>query len=635
MCGICGVASPTPLPAQRARLDRMNETLVHRGPDSGGIFLEDGAGIAARRLAIIDLETGDQPLTNEDGSIAVVQNGEIYNYRELRDQLVRSGHRFRTRGDTEVLAHLYEERGLAFAEPLRGMFAVAVVDRRRRRVVLARDRFGIKPLYYRLAGRTLSFASELKALLSQPDVSRELDPCALEAFLTFSFVPAPLSIFRDIRKLPPGSVLSWEAQSGSEVSIEQFSAPVPATPDEMRRERVEDLAEELRERLRDSVRAHLVSDVPVGILLSGGIDSSTLTALACQIGGRVDTFTIGFEERGFDERSRARLVAERYDTNHHEAVLHPDAVELLPALAETFDEPFGDSSAIPTFLVSRLAREHVKVVLTGEGGDELFGGYDLYSGHALARTLAPVASLLRPLADRLPASTGRASSLDSRAKRFAHGAGLAALERHCAWRSIFTAEERNALFRRELQVGPRPIDLLRESYDASAGADDLARLMSVDLRLFLADDMLVKTDRATMAHSLEARTPLLDSVVSDLALRLPSELHVRRLGKKRLFRRAVAPLLPREVMRGPKRGFSLPVGAWLRGPLAPIVQETLAPERVRKQGFFETTAVTALVEAHASGRVDNSRKLWALLTFSLWLDRYGEGPVPSPVPTHH
>jgi asparagine synthase (glutamine-hydrolysing) len=335
MCGICGLVSLNGAPADRALLERMNDSLVHRGPDSDGVFVEGGTGIAARRLAIIDLQTGDQPLTNEDGSVVVVQNGEIYNYRELRASLEGKGHRFRTSGDTEVLAHLYEERGPRFAEDLRGMFAVAVWDVRRRRLVLARDRFGIKPLYYRLTGETLSFASELKALLRQPDFPREIDSDAVDAFLAFSFVPAPLSIFRAARKLPPGSVLVWDADRGADVAIERYAKPRPAPVDELRGEGEDELAEELRERLRDSVRAHLIADVPVGVLLSGGIDSCMLAALASESAGRVSTFTIGFDEREFDERALARLLASRYDTDHHELLVRPDAAALLPALAET------------------------------------------------------------------------------------------------------------------------------------------------------------------------------------------------------------------------------------------------------------------------------------------------------------
>ncbi len=628
MCGICGLVSLRGEPVDAALLGRMNDALLHRGPDSGGTHVDGAVGIAARRLSIIDLETGDQPLGNEDGSVTVVQNGEIYNFQELRDGLRAKGHTFRTKGDTEVMAHLYEERGTAFAEDLRGMFAVAVWDAKRRRLVVARDRFGIKPMYYRHTGTSLSFASELKALLEQPDFSREIDPEAVDAYLAFSFVPAPYSIFREARKLPPGSVLIWDADRPTDVRIERYARPRPAPTSELRRGSEEELAEELRERLRDSVRAHLIADVPVGVLLSGGVDSCTLAALASEVASPVRTFTIGFDDRGFDERSLARLVAERYGTDHHELLVRPDAVKLLPLLAATFDEPFADSSAIPTYLVSELARRHVKVALSGEGGDEFFGGYNYYAAHGLARRLAPVARLARPLVERLPTSTGKPSSFDWRAKRFVRSASLSTLHRHYAWKSVFTPEERMELAERDRRTDDAPLDLLREHYAATEGAaDEVARTMGVDLGLFMVDDMLVKTDRASMAHSLEARVPLLDPVVAELALALPTRMKVRGLSKKRLLRRAAEPLLPREILEGEKRGFVPPIGNWLRDELQGLTREALSPANLRRQGFFSPDAVGRLMDEHTAGRVDNSRKIWALLTFSLWHDRYADGSL--------
>jgi asparagine synthase (glutamine-hydrolysing) len=629
MCGICGLVALDGRRIDPGVLEEMNDTLLHRGPDSGGTHVDGAVGIAARRLSIIDLQTGDQPLSNEDGSVTVVQNGEIYNFQELRDDLRAKGHTFRTKGDTEVLAHLYEEKGPHFARDLRGMFAIAVWDAKRRRLVLARDRFGIKPLYYRQTPRSLSFASELKALLREPGFSREIDPDAVDAFLAFSFVPAPYSIFREARKLPPGSILVWEADGGSDVRIERYAKPRPVPAGEVRRESEDELAEELRERLRDSVRAHLIADVPVGVLLSGGVDSCTLAALASEVAAPVRTFTIGFDERGFDERDVARIVAERYGTDHHELLVRPDAVTLLPLLAATFDEPFADSSAIPTYLVSELARRHVKVALSGEGGDEFFGGYNYYAGHALARRLAPLAALARPIVERLPTSTGKPSSFDWKAKRFVRSARLSTLERHYAWKSVFTPEERTSLVRPERRPSQSPLDLLGEHYAATEdAADELARVMGIDLGLFMVDDMLVKTDRASMAHSLEARVPLLDPVVAELALALPTRMKVRGLAKKRLLRRAAEPLLPREVLEGEKRGFVPPIGTWLRNELQPLTREALSPANLRRQGFFRPEAVSELLDAHAAGRVDNSRKIWALLTFSLWSDRYADGAVP-------
>jgi asparagine synthase (glutamine-hydrolysing) len=626
MCGVCGVLSLNGASVDRTTLENMNQALLHRGPDSSGSFVQDGVGLAARRLAIIDLEGGDQPIANEDGTIHVVQNGEIYNYRELREELERGGHRLATRSDTEVLVHLYEDHGPRFVEKLRGMFAIALWDGRARRLVLARDRFGIKPLYYRLTGESLSFASELKALLRQPGFDREIDLNALETYLAFSFIPAPLTIFRGVSKLPPGSVLTWDTNQGERgPQIVSYARPGPVSAAEARTETEEELAEELLDRLRDSVRAHLIADVPVGVLLSGGIDSCTLAALASmESSAPVMTFSIGFDEPRFDERARARLVAERYGTDHHELVVRPDAVELLPKLAQVYDEPFADASAIPTFIVSKLARQHVKVALSGEGGDELFGGYDYYVGHLLAPRLRALARLARPFVERLPSSSAKASSLDHKAKRFVRGARLTPLERHYVWKEVFSPEGRTELFREDRRGELDPLELLRRRYDESEGCDELSRVMDVDLGIFLVDDMLVKTDRASMANSLEARVPFLDPVVSELALALPSRLKVRPFATKRLIRSAVARLLPKEIIEGKKQGFSIPVASWLRGELQPVAREVLSPERIRRQGFFKPETVTRMIDGHVSGRADFSRQLWALLVFSLWYDEYVE-----------
>src|SRR5437762_1311864 len=524
MCGICGIIGDT------GRLDKMSATLVHRGPDSDGSFVDGDVGLAARRLSIIDLETGDQPLSNEDGTVTVVQNGEIYNYEELRRELERAGHRFRTHGDTEVLAHAYEEWGERFAGRLRGMFAVALWDAPRRRLLLARDRFGIKPLYVRETGAGLEFASELRAL-----PRGEIDLDALEAFLAFNSIPAPLTIFRDVRKLRPGHVLVWEDGQTRE---ERYARPAP--------------------------------------------------------------------------------LPERRD---EEVVLRPDAALLLPALAEAFDEPFADSSALPTYLVSELASRHVKVALSGEGGDELFGGYYTYAADLLAARIGGLARLARPLVERLPSSTAKAS-FDYRAKRFVRAAQLPPLERHHGWKEIFSRDMRAELTVRRSPFDP--VDLLRARYEETSGADGLARLQDVDLGVYLVDDLLVKTDRASMAHSLEARVPYLDTVVTNLALALPTRHKVRGLAKKVLLRKAAEPLLPREIVHGKKRGFSIPAAAWLRGELEPFARETLSAETLRRQGYFEPSVVHRLLEDHVAGREDLSRQLWGLLAFTLWHERHVE-----------
>jgi asparagine synthase (glutamine-hydrolysing) len=613
MCGICGIASRGGA-VDPGRLEAMSATLVHRGPDADGSFLDDGVAFAARRLSIIDLEHGDQPLANEDGSVVVVQNGEIYNHEALHAELERAGHRFATRCDTEVLAHAYEEWGERFPERLRGMFALALWDARRRRLLLARDRFGIKPLYWSAENGELLFASELRAF-----PRGEVDLDALEAFLAFNAVPHPLSIFRGVRKLEPGDLLVWE---DGRVRIERFARPAPAPEDGLRRESAEELAAELRDRLRDSVRAHLVSDVPVGVLLSGGVDSGLLAALAAQeTSAPVRTFSIGFEEGSFDETADARLVAERYGTEHHELVLRPDAAQLLPALAEAFDEPFADSSALPTYLVSELAARDVKVALSGEGGDELFAGYYTYAADLLALRTAPLARLARPLVERLP-SSDRRLSFDYKAKRFVRAAHLPPLERHHGWKEIFSADARAELTGRSTSFDP--VDLLRGRFRETEGAELLARLQDVDLGVLMVADQLTKTDRASMAHSLEARVPFCDPAVAELALALPRRLRVRGLAKKVLLRKAAEPLLPAEIVRGKKRGFSIPAAAWLRGELEPFARDVLAPETLRRQGFFEPRAVTRLLDDHVAGREDVSRQLWGLLSFTLWHEAHVE-----------
>ena len=600
----------------------MSATLVHRGPDSDGAYVDGPVGLAARRLSIIDLEHGDQPLTNEDGTVVVVQNGEIYNHEELRRGLERAGHTFATRSDTEVIAHLYEEHGDAFASRLRGMFAIALWDASRRRLVLARDRFGIKPLVYRDDGNELLFASELRAL---PRGDVDLD--ALEAFFAFNSIPAPLTIFRGTRKLPPGHLLAWEDGA---VRLERYARPSPTPVGGQRHDDEAELVEELRGRLRDSVRAHLVSDVPVGVLLSGGVDSSVLAALAAEEGaGRLRTFSIGFEERSFDELADARLVAERYGTDHHELVLRPDAALLLPALADAFDEPFADSSALPTDLVSELAASHVKVALSGEGGDELFGGYHTYAADLLALRVGPVARLARPLVELLPSSSRRAS-LDYRAKRFVRAAHLPPLERHHGWKEIFSADARAELT--GARIAFDPVDLLRARFAETQGADLLARLQDIDLGLYLVDDLLVKTDRASMAHSLEARVPFLDTVVTNLALALPTRHKVRGLAKKVLLRRAAAPLLPERIVRGRKRGFSIPAAAWLRGALEPFAQDVLAADTLRRQGYVDPVVAHRYLDEHLAGKEDWSRQVWGLLALTLWHERH-VGRAPGALPS--
>jgi len=621
VCGICGLRPLDGAPPDRALLERMNARQRHRGPDGAGVHEERGVALAMRRLAIIDLQTGDQPLCNEAGDVVLVGNGEIYNYRALRRELLERGHELRTSGDLEPVVHLYEELGERCFERLRGMFALALWDRRAERLLLVRDRYGVKPLHWRSDGRTVAFASELKALAVDPAMPREIDPEALSLYLSYNCVPAPRTIYRGVRKLAPGHLLAVE--DGRVEERRWYARPLPPTPPRSDRP-VASWSEELLAVLDDSVRAHLESDVPVGVFLSGGVDSGALCALAARhVPGRVRTFSIGFRERSFDELADARRTAALYDTDHTELVVEPDVLTLLPRLAEVYDEPFGDSSAVPTYLVSELAGRDVKVTLSGEGGDEAFAGYEVY----VASRLAPLVDralprpvrhgVVEPVVRRLPASAERVS-LDYRAKRFLAALDREPLARHHGFKAIFTSEAKGRLLTDPAVAGLDPLDRLRPAWEEAVGLGPVARLQHVDTVTYLVDDLLTKTDRASMAHSLEARVPFVDDHVLDFAARVPDGLGIRRLRPKWLLRHAVAPLLPPEVVRGRKRGFSIPAPAWLRRDAAALVGDVLSAAEVRRQGVFRPEAVEGLVREHAAGRVDHSRPLWGLLMFGLW-----------------
>jgi asparagine synthase (glutamine-hydrolysing) len=506
------------------------------------------------------------------------------------------------------------------------MFALALWDSRAQRLLLARDRFGIKPLLYALDDRRLAFASELRALLELRDVPRDIDPEALEQYLAVNSVLGERTMLRAVRRLRPGHLLL--AGPGG-ARTERYARELPVPAGEVRTEPVAELAAELRERLRESVRAHLVADVPVGVLLSGGVDSGGLAALAArEQGGRLRTFSVGFEEASFDELDRARLVARRYGTEHRELVVGAEHASLLERVAGDADEPRGDATALPYWLVARLAARDVKVVLAGEGGDELFGGYPTYTADRLGARGAAAAAALAPLVERVPSSSRRLS-LDFRLRRLARGAGLGPLERHHAWKEIFSAAERAALLPRRWRGAGDPLALHRERYAETAGAEPIARLQDVDLGTFVADDLLIQSDRAGMAHGLEVRVPYLDPVVAELALALPVSARLRGLQTKPLLRAALAPLLPARVARGPKRGFCTPAAAWLRGPLRTLAADVLSPATLRRQGLLRPEAAAALLERHLTRREDVSRGLWALLALTLWHDAVLSRPASS------
>jgi asparagine synthase (glutamine-hydrolysing) len=623
MCGICGLVALDGRQVDPSGLDAMSRALEHRGPDEAGQHVDGPVALAARRLSIIDLEHGHQPIANEDGTVVVVQNGEIFNHEALREELRARGHRFATRCDTEVLVHAYEEDGPAFLERLRGMFAIALWDARQRRLLLARDPFGIKPLLWRAAGGVLSFASELKGLRGEPGFREEFDPDALEAYFATNSIPAPLSIFRGVHKLPPGHLLQW--QPGTDPVVRRWTRPAPVPASAVRGEDAATLAEELRGVLRDSVAAHLVSDVPVGVFLSGGIDSGALAALASeQVSEPLRTFSVGFEEQTFDERDGARAVATRIGADHHEIVLRAaDTAELLPRVVAAYDEPFGDSSMLPTYAVSELAARHVKVTLSGEGGDELFGGYQTYVAALLAPRFGKPARALLPLIERVPSSSRRVS-LDYKARRFARAATLGPVERLHGFKEILTPAARDGLLGTDGREDP--VDRLRARWAETEGAEHLARLQDLDEGIYLADDLLTKSDRASMAHSLEVRVPFCDVRVAAFAHALPTAMKVRRMRTKVLLREAVSPLLPDSVVHGPKRGFSIPAAAWLRGPLLNLALDALSPAALRSAGLVDPGVAGRLLDEHIARRDDHSRALWGLVCFSLWCQTAAAAP---------
>lgn len=622
MCGICGIAALQGDAAISAtRLEEMCEALRHRGPDDVGTFVEDRVGLAMRRLSIIDLAHGQQPMTNEAGDVVAIQNGEIFNHEYLAEGLRERGHRLRTRSDTEVLVHLYEEHGPSFVTELRGMFAIAIWDRRRRRLVLARDRFGVKPLLYAEAGGALAFSSELKSLLMWGEIDRTVSRSALRQYLRFNWVPGAETIFEGVRNLSPGHLLVFE--KGGSAQVIKFAEPTSPSANPAPAERGdEELTDELLGRLRDSVAAHLVADVPVGVLLSGGVDSSLLAALAAEQEAELQTFSIGFEDPRFNELPRARLVADRLGTDHHELIVDPDIAALMGRLVETFDQPLGDSSTLPTYLVSELAASHVKVTLAGEGGDELFGGYNAYAADFLSRFIGPVASLSEPLVRRLPDSRSR---YPDRAKRFARGAALPPVARHCSWLEVWSEQGISELLSGDPgpPIATDPLEVFDRRYAAAGRWNWLTRLQDLDVGTYLVDDLLMKADLASMAHSLEVRVPYLDPIVADFAYALPARKKIRRGQKKWLLKRAAADLVPAEILRAPKRGFSIPAAAWLRGELREYATDVLSGSTLERQGFFDPSVVHALFREHLDNREDHSRRLWGVLTFTLWAERYG------------
>jgi asparagine synthase (glutamine-hydrolysing) len=626
VCGIVGfvLARPDGRPEQTV-LKRMADRIAHRGPDDEGFVIRGPAALGIRRLKIIDLETGRQPMTGEDGTIWIVFNGEIYNYRELTTRLAAAGHTFRTRSDTEAIVHAWEARGPDALDDLEGMFGLAVWNDATQTLVLARDRLGIKPLYYAvLPDGGLVFASELKAMLEHPGVSRELDVEALSAYLAHEWVPAPRSMLKGVRKLPPGHRLIY---ARGEARVERWwdvrYAAVAEPEVEIQ------AAARLGAALDLAVRQHLLADVPLGVFLSGGLDSATVAAFARRHVSRLSTFSIGFDDRSFDESKHARRVAAILGTDHHEEVLGPDAaLALVGGLGDLVDEPLGDASILPTYLLSRFARKSVTVALSGDGGDEIFAGYPTYQAHRVAHAWARAPRAARAVAratvNRMPVSHDNLS-LDFRLKRFVAGADLDADTRHAVWMGSFTPDEQRELLGpsalARLSGGPSYAEWERLAAAAPA-APWLDRVMYLDLKGYLGEGVLQKVDRASMACSLEVRVPLLDRRVVEIAAALPPHMKLRGLTTKYVLKTLMRTRLPRDIVRRKKKGFGVPLARWFRTELRPLLLEVCEEGAMRRAGLFRPEVVDRLVTEHMRGEADHRKKLYTLLVFMLWARRH-------------
>ena len=630
MCGIAGWANLENNSSQNtseAVLHSMCERMKHRGPDSEGLWLDESVALGMRRLSIIDLHTGEQPVYNEDKSIVVVMNGELYNFREVRSELEKRGHKFETQTDTEILPHLYEEYGEAMLERINGMFTFALWDKNKKKLLIARDRFGEKPLYYGVFDGKLIFASEPKVLLEHPAVKAEINTDALRQYLSFDYVPAPASIYKNIYKLPAAHFLTLE---NGEMKTRRYwnltfhkNGNTPT---------IEKAATDLRELLADAVRMRLVSDVPLGILLSGGVDSSTVAAFATQFSTeKVKTFSIGFEEDSFDESKFARQVATHLGTEHYEDKLSVEkAADLISEIGAWLDEPMSDGSLIPTFLLSRFVRKYVTVALGGDGGDEIFAGYPMYYGHKMARVYDSIPRFLRsgliePIVNHLPVST-KNLSFDYKAKRFVAASKYDAVTRHHSWFGSFSIDAQKDLLSKDVLANTSD-DIYRGAKDLLKITDaetEIERMQFLDMNFYMAEDILTKVDRASMAVSLEVRAPFLDPRVAQFAAQLPLEYKLKGSIGKYILKKAVEPLLPKNILQRPKKGFGVPIAEWLKNRLNPLMHDLLAPERLKNHGLFDEKYVQKLIKEHETDAASHHKQLWTLLVFQLWFNNFLE-----------
>ena len=633
MCGIAGVVySESGRSVDPGVLKRMADSIAHRGPDADGFHIDRNVGLAHRRLSIIDLEGGDQPIGNEDGSIQVVFNGEIYNFRELRSELESKGHQFRTHSDTEVIVHLYEELGDRCVERLRGMFAIALWDARKQRLLLARDRVGIKPLFVSVNDGRIVFGSELKPLLAHGDVRRDIDPAAIDEYLNFGVVPGDRCIFRGVEKLLPGHVLTvdvsrWQIERRRYWQL-NFEADETLSIDEWQ--------EAILAKLDETVRLHLLADVPVGSLLSGGIDSSIVTGLASRaLSTPIQTFSMGFREAAFNELPAAREIAEHFGTEHTEQVVSPDAVSLLPQLTNFYDEPFADSSAVPTFLVSQIASQHVKVVLSGDGGDEALGGYSRYAHdlkEASVRRLIP-SWLRRPFLSTLASAWPKADWLPRpmRLKTFLTNMSLPPGEAYANTLSLCRLPLRHQLLNADFASAVKrhnPAHAAAKGF-LNGGPDPLNGMIAADMATLLPDDYLVKVDRASMANGLEVRPPMLDHEFLELCARVPARLKINHGETKWLLRQTARSLVPPSIIDRPKQGFEIPVDQWFRGPLGELFRETVLSSTSSVGGIVNQSTAKRMFDRHCRGTGRHGSTLWSLLTLASWADQYLKEPSVS------
>jgi len=624
MCGICGIYGFDSLGTpSHALIKKMNQVMVHRGPDDEGYYFDEKVALGMRRLSIIDLVTGHQPIHNEDKNIWTVYNGEIYNFPELRKQLQEKGHKFYTKSDTEVIVHLYEEEEERFVEKLNGMFAIAIWDKKKNKLLLARDRLGIKPLHYLKLKNQFVFSSEIKSLL-QTDYQREIDFDSLSQFFTFEYIPAPQSIFKEIKKLLPGHMLIIQ---NNQIKISSYW-DVKHEYKQLKKE--DDYAEEIYKRLKESVKKRLISDVPLGVFLSGGIDSSSVTGLMSQVApSKIKTFSIGFEEESFNELGYAKKVADYFGTDHQEFVVRSDLVkELVPVLMKYLDEPLADASIIPTYIISKLARKYVTVALAGDGGDELFAGYDTYKAYQVARLYRKVPKFIRDkLVKRivylLPASKKRLS-FEFKAKKFISGIDHPPEISNYIWWGAYNPVEKENLFSPELKsyFGKDPYCPVFDHSENCQARHTLDRLSYLDIKLYLQDDLLVKVDRMSMANSLEIRVPFLDHNFVDFATSIPSFLKLKGLRTKHILKKTMGLHLPREAIHRPKIGFDIPLGVWIRNELRDFTLSVLSPSNLKNHGFFNDSYIKKLLEEHFEGLHNHRQLLWPLIIFQFWYDEY-------------